>query len=126
MHENEVAKIIVDVAYKIHKKLGPGLLESVYEAIMVYELRKRGLRVANQVGIPVFWDEMQLDLGFRADLIVEQSVIVELKSIEILHPVHHKILLTYLRIADRRLGLMINFGSELIKDGISRIVNNLS
>ncbi len=125
MHPNEVAKIIVDVAYQIHTRLGPGLLESVYEAIMKYELRKRGLRAENQVPIPVEWDGKRMDVGFRADLVVENCVIVELKSIEAVAPVHKKILLTYLRIADRRLGLLINFGVELIKNGISRVVNHL-
>jgi GxxExxY protein len=125
MHENEIARIIVDVAYQIHTKLGPGLLESVYEAVMMHELRKRGLHVENQVGIAVEWDGVKLDLGFRADLVVEHRVIVELKSIEAVARVHKKILLTYLRLADRRLGLLINFGVELIKDGISRIVNRL-
>ena len=125
MHENEVAKIIVDVAYQIHTKLGPGLLESVYEAVMIHELRKRGLHVENQVPIPVVWDGLQLEVGFRADLIVEHGVIVELKSIQAAAPVHQKILLTYLRLSDRRLGLLVNFGTELIKDGISRVVNRL-
>ena len=126
MHENEVAKIVVDVAYQIHSRLGPGLLESVYEAVMAHELRKRGLQVEVQVPIPVEWDGVRLEVGFRADLIVERCVIVELKSIEQVHPVHKKCLLTYLRLADRRLGLLINFGTELIKDGISRVVNKLS
>ncbi len=115
----------MDVAYHIHTKLGPGLLESVYEAVMIHELRKRGLHVEDQVEIPVNWDGITLDLGFRADLIVEHCVIIELKSIEAVHPVHKKILLTYLRIADQRLGFVINFGVNLIKDGISRIVNRL-
>ena len=126
MHENEVAKIVVDVAYQIHSRLGPGLLESVYEAVMAHELRKRGLQVEVQVPIPVEWDGVRLEVGFRADLIVERCVIVELKSIEQVHPVHKKCLLTYLRLADRRLGLLINFGTELIKDGISRVVNKLN
>ena len=125
MHENEVARIIVDVAYQIHTRLGPGLLESVYEAVMKYELRKRGLCAENQVPIPVEWDGERMDVGFRADLFVENCVIVELKSIEAVAPVHKKVLLTYLRIADRRLGLLINFGVELIKNGISRVVNHL-
>jgi GxxExxY protein len=125
MRENEIARIIVDVAYQIHTKLGPGLLESVYEAVMVHELRKRGLHVENQVPIPVVWDDTRMDVGFRADLLVDHCVIVELKSIEAVAPVHKKILLTYLRIADRRLGLLINFGVELIKNGISRVVNHL-
>jgi len=125
MHENEVAKIIVDVAYQIHTKLGPGLLESVYEAVMMYELRKRGLHVENQVPIPVVWDGVRLEVGFRADLVVEHCVIVELKSIEAVAPVHKKVVLTYLRLADKRLGLLINFGVELIKNGITRLVNHL-
>jgi GxxExxY protein len=126
MHENEIAKIIVDVGFYIHQQLGPGLLESVYEAVMMHELRKRGLHVVNQVPIPVIWDGEKMDVGFRADLIVEHKVLVELKSIEGIHPVHKKILLTYLRVADRRLGLLLNFGTELFKDGVSRIVNKLT
>jgi GxxExxY protein len=125
MHENEVARIVVDVAFQIHTKLGPGLLESVYEAVMMHELRKRGLHVENQVAVPVEWDGVRLDLGFRPDLIVEHCVIVELKSIESIARVHKKVLLTYLRVADKRLGLLINFGVELIKDGITRVVNHL-
>lgn len=126
MHENEIAQVVVDVAYHIHVKLGPGLLESVYEAVMVYELQKRGLKVEKEVPIPVIWEGVQMDVGFRADLIVENKVIVELKSIEEVARVHKKILLTYLRVADRRLGLLINFGAELIKDGTFRVVNNLT
>lgn len=126
MHENEIAKIIVDVGFHIHQQLGPGLLESVYEAVMMHELRKCGLHVANQVPVPVIWDGEKLDVGFRADLVVEHKVIVELKSIENIHPVHKKILLTYLRIADRRLGLLVNFGTELFKDSVSRVANKLT
>jgi GxxExxY protein len=125
MHENEIARIVVDVAFQIHKRLEPGLLESVYEAIMVYELRRRGLHVESQVAIPVEWEGAHMEVGFRADLIVDRLVVVELKSVENSPPVHKKILLTYLRLSDRRLGLLINFGTELIKDGISRVVNNL-
>ena len=126
MHENEVAKIIVDVAFQIHTKLGPGLLESVYEAVMIHELRKRGLHVESQVAMPVEWDGIRLDLGFRPDLIVENCVIVEVKSIQAVAPVHKKVPLTYIRLSDKRLGLLINFGVELIKDGISRVVNHLA
>ncbi|MDJ0615941.1 MAG: GxxExxY protein [Calothrix sp. MO_192.B10] len=122
---NEISGAIVDAAYKVHTTLGPGLLESVYEAAMEYELRKRGLRVVRQVPIPVVYEEVRLEEGFRADLIVEDKVIVELKSVEAVHPVHKKQLLTYLRLADKRLGLLINFGAPLIKDGISRIANGL-
>jgi GxxExxY protein len=125
MTENEIAKVIVDAAYKIHVQTGPGLLESAYEAMLVYELRKRGLEVSPQVSIPVVYEEVQLDIGYRVDLIVENKVLVELKSVENVIPVHKKQLLTYLRMADKRLGLLINFGALRIKTGISRVVNGL-
>ena len=125
MTENEIAKIIVNTAYNIHVKLGPGLLESVYEEILYYELVKQGLKVKRQKGIPVIWDDIKMELGFRADLIVENKVIIELKSVEVIAKVHPKILLTYLKITGLKLGLLINFGEKLIKDGITRIVNNL-
>ncbi|MCX7397890.1 MAG: GxxExxY protein [Planctomycetales bacterium] len=125
MTENEIAKVVVDAAYQIHVKLGPGLLESVYESILAYELKKRGLKVVRQVPVPVIYDDLQFEEGFRADLIVENSVIIELKSVESIQPVHKKQLLTYLRLTDRRLGLLINFGEALIKDGIFRIANGL-
>ena len=123
--ENELAGIVVDASYQIHRTLGPGLLESAYEAILVHELQKRGLAVAVQVPVPVVYESVRLDAGFRADLIVEDSVIVELKSLEKIAPVHKKQLTTYLKLAGKRLGLLINFGEELIKDGIIRIVNGL-
>ena len=125
MTENEIAKIIVDTAFHIHKSLGPGLLESVYDTVLAYELKKRGLKVKRQVPVAIVYDAIKFDEGFRADLIVEEKVIVELKSVENVVPVHKKQLLTYLRLADRKLGLLINFGSGLIRDGISRVVNNL-
>jgi len=125
MTENDIAKVVVDVAYHIHKDLGPGLLESVYESILCRELQERGLYVDRQVGLPVVWKEQILDEGFRADLIVEAKVIVELKSVDALAPVHFKQLLTYLRLADKRLGLLINFNEALIKSGIHRVVNKL-
>jgi GxxExxY protein len=125
MNENEVARQIVDAAYKIHSTLGPGLLESAYQAILVYELQRRGLQIEAERPMPVVYEGMRLDIGFRADLIVEDKVIVELKSVEQIASVHKKQLLTYLRLADKRLGLLINFGSPLIKDGITRIVNHL-
>ena len=125
MSENEISRIIVDVAYKIHIKLGPGLLESVYEAIMCHELIKRGLKVERQKPIPVIWDEIYLDIGFRSDLVVEDKVIVELKSVETLSKVHSKQILTYLKITNTKLGLLINFNETLIRDGIYRIVNGL-
>jgi GxxExxY protein len=125
MTENQIASIVVDAAYKIHKTLGPGLFESVYEAALEFELRKRGLRVVQQVGLPVCYEEVRLELGFRVDLIVDERVIVEIKSVEVLAPVHTKQLLTYLRLTDLRLGLLINFNVELIKHGIHRVVNKL-
>jgi GxxExxY protein len=125
MHENEIARLVVDAAYQIHTTLGPGLLESVYETILSYELRRRGLTVIRQMPIPVVYEEMSFDEGFRADLVVQSKVIVELKSIEKVAPVHKKQLLTYLRLADKQLGLLINFGEALIKNGITRIVNRL-
>lgn len=125
MTENEIAKEIVDAAYKIHTTLGPSLLESVYEAVMSAELMKRGLQVQRQQAMPVVYENVHLDVGFRADLIIDGKVIVEIKSVETIAPVHKKQLLTYLRLADKQLGLLINFDTELIRDGISRVVNGL-
>jgi GxxExxY protein len=125
MTENEIAKIIVDTCYHIHTGLGPGLLESVYETILANELKVRGLHVQRQVTVPIVWEEQKFDEGFRADIIVEDKVIVELKSVEKIASVHSKQLLTYLRLTDRRLGLLVNFGETLIKDGIKRVVNGL-
>jgi GxxExxY protein len=125
MTENEIASQIVDAAFKVHTQLGPGLLESVYEVVLAHELQKRGLRVARQTAIPILYDGIKFDEGFRADLIVEDKVIVELKSIETIAPVHKKQVLTHLRLMNLKLGLLINFGEELIKNGISRIVNGL-
>ena len=125
MTENEIAKQVVDAAFKIHTKLGPGLLESVYEAVLAYELKNRGLQVERQRAIPVVYEDVRLEEGFRADLIVEGKVIVELKSVEVIAPVHKKQVLTYLRLTNLKLGLLINFGEELIRDGISRIANGL-
>ncbi len=125
MTENKLATIIVDSAFKVHTTLGPGLLETVYQAALAYELNKRGLHVVRERGIPAIYEEVRLELGFRADIIVESKVIIEVKSIESLAPVHGKILLTYLRLTDLRLGLLINFNVALIKDGIRRVVNDL-
>ena len=123
--ENEIAREIVDVAYTIHVRLGPGLLESVYEVVMTELLRRRGLVVERQVPIPIRFEGIVFEEGFRADLIVEGKVIVELKSVEQVIPVHGKQLLTQLKLADKRLGLLINFGAELIRDGITRVANGL-
>lgn len=125
MTENELAKVIVNTCYNIHVELGPGLLESVYEEILYYELTTKGYKVERQKGIPVFWKDLRMDIGFRADLIVENKVVVELKSVELIAPVHPKKLLTYLRLTNLKLGLLINFNEALIKDGITRIVNGL-
>ena len=125
MTENEISQITVNTAYQIHYTLGPGLLESVYEEIMFYELCKQGLTVERQKEIPLIWDELRMEIGFRADLIIENKVIVELKSIETVAPVHPKQLLTYLKVTGIKLGLLINFNEPYIKNGITRIVNNI-
>ena len=125
MTENALAKEIVDAAFRIHTTLGPGLLESVYQTVLAYELGRRGLHAVSQQAIPVVYDGIRIDTGFRADLVVEDKVIVEIQSVESLAPVHQKQLLPYLRLADKRLGLLINFHVPLIKDGITRIVNGL-
>ena len=124
--ENEIAMAIVDIAFKIHRTLGPGLLESSYEAVMIYELQKRCYAVTAQIPGPIVYESVRLDTGFRADLIVEDLVIVEIKSLGKLAPVHKKQITTYLRLSGKRLGLLINFGEDLIKNGITRIVNGLS
>mgnify|MGYP001262111310 CR=1 FL=1 len=123
MTGNDLTGTIIDAAMHIHRTLGPGLLESVYSAILAYELKKRGLRVASEVPIPLHWDGLTFDVGFRADLIVEDQVVVELKSVEKTAAVHKKQLLTYLRVTNKRLGLLINFGEAILKDGISRVIN---
>ncbi|HTX39242.1 MAG TPA: GxxExxY protein [Bryobacteraceae bacterium] len=125
MTENAIAKEIVDAAFRIHSALGPGLLESVYNTVLAFELDRRGLHTTRQQPIPVVYETIRIDIGFRADLIVEDKVIIEIKSVELLAPVHKKQLLTYLRLADKRLGLLINFNVALIKNGITRIVNGL-
>lgn len=125
MHENEITKVIVDVAYRIHKQVGPGLLESVYEAILKYELAKRGLKVESQLPIPMVWESLSIDVAYRLDLIVERKVVIEVKSLDEIAKVHKKQLLTYLKLTDCRVGLVINFGALLIKDGIARVVNGL-
>ena len=126
MDENEIAKIIVDTAFKMHKELGPGLFESVYESILEYELsNEHGLYIQRQPALPVVWKEINIDLGFKPDMIVERKIIIELKSVEKVMPVHYKQLQTYLKLTGLKLGLLINFNEALIKDGIKRIVNGL-
>lgn len=123
--ENELSKIILDAAFRVHTRTGPGLLESVYEVILAHELRKQGLRIERQMPIPIRYDDLTFEEGFRADLLVEDKLIVELKSVEKLPPVHSKQVLTQLRLSDRRLGLLINFGELRLKDGIERIANGM-
>ena len=125
MNENQIAAAVVDAAFKIHTTLGPGLLESIYEATLEYELRNRGLSVLRQIGLPVYYEGLKLELGYRVDLIIGDKVIIEIKSIEALAPIHKRQLLTYLRLANMRLGLLINFNVERIRDGIQRVVNGL-
>ena len=123
--ENELSSIIVDTCYHIHVELGPGLFESVYEEILTYELRLKGLLVSRQQSIPVIWQSIKMDHGFRADLIVENKVLIEVKSVEVIAAAHQKQIMTYLKLSGLKLGLLINFNESLIKNGITRIVNNL-
>ncbi|TFV92143.1 GxxExxY protein [Algoriphagus kandeliae] len=123
--ENDIAKIILDRAFLIHRDLGPGLLESIYEKVLIHELKKLNLTVESQIPISFEWDGIVFEKGFRADLIVNNKVIVEIKSVQLLAPVHAKQLLTYLRLTNLKLGLLLNFNEALLKDGIKRIVNGL-
>ena len=122
---NSLTGEIIDASYRIHSDLGPGLFESVYESILFHELKQRGLEVERQKAVPIIYNGRHYDEGFRADLIVNDCIIVELKSVEKVSPAHKKQLLTYLKLTDKRVGLLINFGENLIKNGIHRIVNKL-
>jgi GxxExxY protein len=123
MTENEIAKQILDPAFRVHTKLGPGLFESVYEVIMAYELKKRGLTAERQKPMPIVYDDIRFDEAFRSDMVVDGKVIAELKSVEAVLPVHAKQLLTQLRLSGLKLGLLINFGEAHLKNGIKRIIN---
>jgi GxxExxY protein len=125
MSHDEIARVVVECAYDLHKEMGPGLLESVYEVLMADALRARGLAVERQRPIPIVFRGKRFDEGFRADLLLENLVLVELKSVEALARVHRKQVLTYLRLANLQLGLLINFGGELLKGNIERLVNGL-
>ncbi len=125
MNENELSYKIIGVAMDLHKTLGPGLLESVYEAALAFDLKEMGLEVKTQVPMPLVYKEVKQDVGYRIDLLVENKVILEIKSIENLAPVHFAQTLTYLKLSEKKLGLLINFNTKLLKDGIHRIVNNL-
>ena len=125
MHENRITARIVDAAVEIHRTLGPGLFESVYESVLAFELEGRGLRVERQKGLPVVFKGRDMGVGFRLDLLVESRVVVEVKSVEALAPVHTRQLITYLRLADVRVGLLLNFNVNLMRDGIKRFVDRL-
>ncbi len=125
LRENVISGILIDIFINVHKQLGPGLLESVYEEVICFELAKRDIGFRRQQGIKVTYENVEMELGFRADIIVEDKVIIEIKSVEGLAPVHHKQLQTYLKLTDKKLGLLVNFNVNLVKDGIVRIANNL-
>ena len=125
MRENDISYAIRGAAFKVHSALGPGLLESVYETALAYELTQDGYNVKNQIGVPMIYADIKMDVGFRLDIIVNDLVIIEVKSVESLTDVHHKQLLTYLKLSNKKLGLLINFNSSSLKDSITRIVNNL-
>jgi GxxExxY protein len=125
MIENEIATEIIGVAIELHKNLGPGLLESAYEAALAFDLRSKGLEVQQQVAMPFIYKEVHLETGYRIDLIVSKKVIIELKSVEALAPVHYAQTLTYLKLSGFKLGLLINFNAKMLKDDIHRVVNNL-
>ena len=117
-----IATEVVDAAFKIHSQLGPGLLESAYRVLMKYELTKRGLTVETEVAVPVVYEDVRLEAGYRIDLLINSSVVVELKAVEKIHPVHEAQLITYLKLTGHRLGILINFNTKLIKDGIKRVI----
>jgi GxxExxY protein len=126
MHEeNRIAREVVDSAVKLHKHFGPGIYETVYEPVLMHELKKRNLTSRNQIPVPLVYDGITFHVGFKIDVIVAELVVLELKSVEKLEPVHFKQLLTYLRLTGLRLGLLINFGEAVLKNGIHRVVNNL-
>lgn len=125
MTENEISYIIRGAVFKVYNKIGPGLLESAYEAALAYEIRKEGLEVKTQLGLPFKYEEIKLDVGYRIDLLVENMVIIEIKSVDELADVHYKQLLTYLKLSDKRLGMLVNFNTMHIDKSIKRIANNL-
>lgn len=125
LSENTISRMVLDAAIEIHRELGPGLLESVYETILAHKLGAEGLSVRRQVPIPLVYRELEFDVAFRADLVVEEKVIIEVKTVEKLNPAHKKQLLTYLKLANLRLGLLLNFSEELMKHGVVRVVNHL-
>ncbi|MES2836368.1 MAG: GxxExxY protein [Bacteroidota bacterium] len=124
MTENQITEIVIGCAIKVHKALGPGLLESAYEACMEHELQKTELNIQRQKALPVVYDEIKLDCGYRLDLIINDKVIIEIKAVEALHDIHLAQILTYLRLSDCRVGLLINFNVLKLTDGLKRVVNN--
>ena len=125
MTENEIGRIVVDSAIQLHREIGPGLLESVYEVLLAHELESRGLVLSRQVSIPITYKGIQFNEGFRADIIIEGKVILELKSVESAQKVHKKQVLTYLKLTNMKLGYLLNFGEALMVDGVTRVVNDL-
>jgi GxxExxY protein len=125
MNENEISYLIRGAAFKVYQKIGPGLLESAYEQALVHELKLIGLEVRNQIGVPFIYDEIQINVGYRVDIIVNDEVIIEVKSVENLAELHHKQLLSYLRLTGKKLGLLIDFNSTDLSKSMYRIVNNL-
>jgi GxxExxY protein len=123
MTENEISKIVFECGLKVHRALGQGLLESAYEECLYYELIKTGLKLEKQKGLPLFYEEVKLDIGYRTDLIIENKLIVEVKAVEALNDIHMAQVLTYLKLSGCKLGLLINFNSVLFKDGVKRIIN---
>lgn len=124
-NENEISKIVLDTAFEVYFKLGPGLLESSYEQILAIELKNKGLKIETQVPIPVYWKGKEIGTGYRADILIERKVLIELKSVEKVLPVHPKQLKTYLKVLDLKLGLLINFNEAKFVNGIVRVVNGL-
>ena len=122
MEINEITRLILEATYKVHSALGPGLLESSYQACLVYEIRKRGLHVETEVALPLVYEEIKLDCGYRIDILVERQVVIELKVVEALNDVHLAQILTYVKFANKRIGLLINFNVKSLKDGIRRVV----
>ena len=125
MTENELSRLVFDCALNVHKTLGPGLLESAYEECLYYELKKLGLDIQKQKALPLVYEEVKLDVGYRIDIIIENKLILEIKSVDALNDIHFAQLLTYLKLTDCKLGLLINFNVLLIKNGIKRVANNL-
>ncbi|MDN3693388.1 GxxExxY protein [Chryseobacterium tructae] len=125
MTENEISKIVFETGLKIHKKLGAGLFEHVYEECMFYELTKSGFAIERQKLLPIIYEELRIENAFRLDIIIENKVILEIKTVDNIHLVHKAQLLTYLKMTDCKLGLLLNFQSDIFKNGVTRIVNNL-